>query len=220
MSWAIKQRWNHVLFLNWKVDPSQIQFKVPFPLDLYEGKAVISVVPFFMDQIRFPLTPAIPWISSLWELNLRTYVTSNGIPGIYFLRLDSNHRIGNWIAKNFFKLPYRLNNISAKVIGDRYSVRAHAKDYHLHIEAQIRDEPIIDPFQKWITERYHLFLQHEGRVIRGDAIHEPWKIKKAHLHTLEGNFGRLSGTPLSNEVDSIYYSKKLDVRFSKFIHVR
>ena len=53
MSWTIEQRWSQVLFVNWKVPATELHRLVPFPLDLHEGKAVLSLVLFFMDHVRF-----------------------------------------------------------------------------------------------------------------------------------------------------------------------
>jgi uncharacterized membrane protein len=114
--WIIKQQWRNVFFIHYKVDPLLIASKVPFKLDLYEGQAVISIVPFLMDGIRFPFFPPIPKISRLWELNLRTYVEVNGIKGIYFFTLETDSKIGELIAKNFFNLPYQYSKLKLKLI--------------------------------------------------------------------------------------------------------
>ena len=55
--WVIEQHWKHVLFMHWKLDPELLQPHVPFALDLHEGAAVLSIVPFKMESIRSPLTP-------------------------------------------------------------------------------------------------------------------------------------------------------------------
>jgi uncharacterized membrane protein len=119
-TWVIEQIWKHVFFIHYKVDPEVIAASVPFDLDLYEGKAVLTIVPFFMEGIRFPFLPKVPKLSSLWELNLRTYVVVNGIKGIYFLTLETDSKIGEFIAQKFFFLPYRYSKIKAIVSKERY----------------------------------------------------------------------------------------------------
>jgi uncharacterized protein YqjF (DUF2071 family) len=216
MSWIIEQRWNHVLFLNWKVDPALIQPHVPFPLDLHEGKAVLSIVPFLMDRIRFPFTPVVPGLSSLWELNLRTYVKVNGIPGVYFFCLDTPNLLGNWIAQKFFRLPYRSSKIESSVQKSEYKFQSIGKDYRLTINANLLSESSNDPFQKWVTERYHLFLEKNGKTWRGDVIHEPWSVQQAKLNVIKGEFTQQIGQELPPQFDSIYYAKQIYVRFKPF----
>ncbi len=216
MSWIIEQRWNHVLFLNWKVDPSSIQGQIPFPLDLYDGKAVVSIVPFLMDRIRFPFTPVIPGLSRLWELNLRTYVKVNGIPGVYFFCLDTPNILGNWIAQNFFRLPYRFSRIESSVKNMDYNFESKGKDYLLNINANILSDKTTNPFQKWVTERYHLFLEKNGKSWRGDVIHEPWQVHSAKMNLIQGQFTHQIGHELPSQFDSIYYAKQIYVRFKPF----
>ncbi len=217
MSWIIKQRWNHVLFLNWKIDPERIRHHVPFPLDLQDGKAVLSVVPFFMDRVRFPYSPSVPLVSSLWELNLRTYVVCDGVPGIYFFCLDTPHRLGNWIARSVFGLPYRYARIHASLERDRYQLSARGIDYDLSLEAGISNEEDSSPSRQWITERYHLFLKRKDRFFRGEVIHPPWKTVRASSVLCRGRFSELAGVALPETPDSAYYARSLDVRFRPFI---
>ena len=216
-NWIIQQQWSDVLFVNWRVDPAQIQSLVPFDLDLFEGDAVISVVPFFMSGIRFPWTPSVPWLSELWELNLRTYVVCNGVPGIYFFTLDTSHRIGNLIARSCFKLPYRYARIQCKLEEPKYLFQSVGGQYRLSFQAEWSEEEVNDSLQKWITERYHLFIRQGARIIRGDVEHERWKVRKAMITSYSGNFSEQYGIKLNSSPSSVYYSIGLKVRFSPFI---
>jgi len=62
--WIISQRWMDVVFIHYKVDAKELQKIVPFPLDLFEGEAVVSIVPFVMGRIRFPFLIPIPGLQS------------------------------------------------------------------------------------------------------------------------------------------------------------
>ncbi len=222
MSWTIEQRWSHALFLNWKVSEAALQHQVPFPLDLHEGQAVLSLVPFFMDQIRFRGLPRVPVFSSLWELNLRTYVKVNGVPGIYFFTLETPHGLGNFIARTFFDLPYRKARISADVGEKDYSLRAEGRradlvPYDLSLDLEIGATESTDPFQKWITERYHLFLKKGDITIRGDVHHEPWKTRSIKVHSLQGGISILPKLPGAHELASSFAGDPLKVRFSPFV---
>ena len=219
--WIIQQQWSNVLFVNWKVDPLTLQKIIPFDLDLHEKQAVVSVVPFFMSHVRFPWTPRIPFISELWELNLRTYVVHQGRPGIYFLTLDSSHRLGNCIARSFFKLPYQYASIQFRMhqqelSNAEYILQASGKNYQMNLKANVSKANIDDSFQRWVTERYCLFIRHGNKVIRGDVEHEKWKVQKAELKNYSGNFSDQYGVQLPSSPSSVYYAKKLNVRFSPF----
>ena len=172
-----------------------------------------------MDRIRFPFTPVVPGVSTLWELNLRTYVKYQGIPGIYFFCLDTPHRMGNWIANNFFHLPYRFSTIEGRANSTDFSFSASGLGYEMGIEGGITAEAIRDPFQKWVTERYHLFLQKGTEAMRGDVIHDPWETLSFRLRRFEGNFAHSLGVPLDHTPNSIYYARPIRVRFKPFLNL-
>ena len=215
--WVIEQQWSQVLFLNWKVDPAQLQSRVPFELDLFDGRAVISIVPFYMSQIRFPWTPVVPGISKLWELNLRTYVKHAGKSGIYFFTLDSSSRIGNWIAQKFFKLPYRYAKMTCETEKDQYDFDSAGADYRLRIRSRLESQAIENEFQRWVTERYHLFLTDRGEVFRGDVSHAPWKTQSVQVLECSGEFSDLAGLRLEGIPHSAYHARPLQVRFAPFV---
>lgn len=214
-----------MLFVNWKVPPFALQDAVPFPLDLHEGCAVLSLVPFFMDQVRFRGLPQVPVASSLWEVNLRTYVRVNGVPGIYFFTLETPHRIANAIARNFFDLPYRYARVSAAVTASEYRMNVNGmfpggRPYELKLLARSGTEHSSSEFQKWITERYHLFLKRKGSIVRGDVFHDPWKARAAQVLQLEGGISAVSGFPALVNLESCFWADPLRVRFAPFVVLR
>jgi uncharacterized protein YqjF (DUF2071 family) len=225
MGWTIEQRWSQVLFVNWKVPATELQPMVPFPLDLHEGQAVLSLVPFFMDRVRFRGLPAIPIGSSLWEINLRTYVKVNGVQGIYFFTLETPHRLANAIARTFFALPYRDARVDAKVSEAEYRLKVAGHDaqgvpYRLNLEAKKGDEASRDKthseFQTWITERYHLFVKKGESTIRGDVFHSPWSVQRAGITSLEGGISILPRLPSTESLEECFWAEPLRVRFAPF----
>ena len=106
--WIIQQKWSDVLFVSFEVDYDLLRSELPKDLevDTFNGKAYLSIVPFVMSDIRFFFTPPLPF-SKLSELNLRTYVRYKNKPGIYFFTLDSDHRLGNFLAQKIFN--YRID---------------------------------------------------------------------------------------------------------------
>jgi uncharacterized protein len=87
------QRWLHLLFLHWPVEPRTIQSTLPpgLQVDTFSGQGWIGIVPFFMRGVRPVGLPSIVGPSNFLELNLRTYVRDrDGRPGIWFYSLDAN----------------------------------------------------------------------------------------------------------------------------------
>src|SRR5262249_44077214 len=81
-----RQSWEDLLFLHWRVAPSDLTPHVPSPLQVetFDGRAWVSLVLFRL-WVRPRWLPFLPGVSSLLEANLRTYVHLAGKPGIWFL---------------------------------------------------------------------------------------------------------------------------------------
>lgn len=213
--WIIQQEWRHVLFLHYTIDPKFIQSLVPFQLDLYEAKAVISIVPFLMNGIRFPFLPPLPFVSRLWELNIRTYVEVNGVKGVYFFTLETDSKLGELIAQKFFHLPYRYSKIAAQISKNHYSFHHQREKLNFNLDVELLDQKSNSEFDLWTTERYSLFAQHKNKTYQGIVEHKPWELKKININKLENNFTKM----FINEdlkLISFSYSKYLKVRFKPF----
>ena len=106
--WIMKQTWNDLLFAHWPIPFAQLRPLVPegLMLDTFDGQCWIGVVPFWMSGVRARGLPAMPGFSRLPELNVRTYVTYGGKPGVYFFSLDITSHLAVWGARTVYHLPY------------------------------------------------------------------------------------------------------------------
>jgi uncharacterized protein YqjF (DUF2071 family) len=194
------------------VDAFELQKKVPFPLDLYRGEAVVSIVPFVMRKIRFPFLFPVPGLSQLLELNLRTYVKVNGRSAVYFFTLDSNHLPAVLIARWFFALPYRWIKLSFSFHGI-YEFTSP----QFHLKALVKEVKASSDFDRWATERYALFTKRGEAVYEGNVDHRPWVLQELAVIELEDNFSSIIGEDLKMQsLLGASYSQSLDVRFRPF----
>jgi hypothetical protein len=105
--------WRRVLMIHLEVDAEALQRAVPYPLDLFQGRAFVSLVAFTMQDLR-PHRGG-RWMAQLFQpiashdfLNVRTYVAPHGEPGIHFLAEWLNSRLAVRLGPMTFGLPYRL----------------------------------------------------------------------------------------------------------------
>jgi len=96
--WVMTQQWNDLLFLHYEIAPEKLRDLVPstLTLDTYQQRAWLSITPFWMNHLRPPGIPSLPWVSQFSELNVRTYVAYEGRPGVYFFSLDASHLSAVW----------------------------------------------------------------------------------------------------------------------------
>src|SRR3954452_5328843 len=105
--WVMGQTWLDLLFAHWPVPTSELRRVVPdaVPIDTYEGSAWLGVTPFQVSGARPRGIPALPYLSRFAEVNVRTYATVDGRPGIYFLSLDASSLLAVLGARRTYRLP-------------------------------------------------------------------------------------------------------------------
>jgi uncharacterized protein YqjF (DUF2071 family) len=103
---SLAMDWRELLFASWPADPDAVAAHLPDALavDTHDGDAWLSVVPFTNGAVRPRGLPAQVGVD-LPELNLRTYVTLDGTPSVYFFSLDAEGVLGVLGARLFHHLP-------------------------------------------------------------------------------------------------------------------
>ena len=75
-------------------------------IDTFDGQAWLGIIPFSMTGVRLRWTPPVPGLSAFPELNVRTYVTAQDKPGVWFFSLDAANALAVLAARAAFHLPY------------------------------------------------------------------------------------------------------------------
>jgi uncharacterized protein len=146
---------------------------------------------------------------------VRTYVTADGRPGIFFISLDAARSWAVVGARRVYKLPYyraRMSMSKHEWI-DFSSERIGAGSKRLRFRARYRPSghvfrPAQGDIEHFLTERYRLYTSDGSRILCGDAHHGPWSIQSAEAHIEENTMSpepiELAGEPL------FHYSARQD----------
>ena len=220
--WVMEQSWHDVLFAHWDVPAESLRALIPagLALDLFEGQAWLGVVPFRMTGVRPRFVPAMPWLSAFPELNVRTYVTAWGKPGVWFFSLDAGNPLAVAIARAWFHLPYyraqmRIRDASGWI--QYASMRTH--DGAAPADFQGRYRPVGEPFfgvrgtlEHFLTERYCLYTSGAGhRLYRGEIHHAPWALQLAEAEIQVNTMAACLGIRLPAELPLLHFSRRQDV---------
>ncbi|HKG43950.1 MAG TPA: DUF2071 domain-containing protein [Gaiellaceae bacterium] len=213
-SWIMGQSWQDLLFAHWRVEAAALRKLVPTGLsvDEHDGSAWLGITPFVLTGFRLRGTLPLPVVSSFPELNVRTYVTAEDKPGIWFFSLDTSSRGAVEAARRAYRLPYFHARMSVDRTGDRvdYSSarREAARPFVFtagYEPAGDRYEPKPGTLDHFLTERYCLYAADEAGLHRAQIHHPPWQIRAAEaaieLNTMPPDGVELQGEPLLHLAD-------------------
>jgi uncharacterized protein YqjF (DUF2071 family) len=215
------QTWTSLLFAHWPVPASALGKVVPpqLPLDTYDGSAWLGVTPFRVEGLRLRGTAPVPGLSSFPEINVRTYVTIEGKPGIYFLSLDADSRAAVRAARHSYRLPYFRSRISMREEEKETSfnaMRVSGDGPEASFRARYGPEGQRLPqrpgsLERWLTERYCLYAFDESeRLHRGEIHHPPWPLHGAWAEIDASTMARPYGIDLEEE-PLLHFSARHDV---------
>ena len=216
------QTWCDLLFAHWPVDPEALRPVVDpsLPIDTFDGRAWIAVTPFAVHAFRLRLSPPIPLVHRFPEVNVRTYVTIDDKPGIYFFSLHAGSGIAVESARRVYHLPYFRSRAtieardgevawqSARVEGD--GPAAALRTRYRPVGPRFEAEP--GTLEHFLVERYCLYTVTEAGVHRGEIHHPPWQIQAAHAEIEENTMARPIGLELPGE-PLLHLARRQDVVF-------
>jgi uncharacterized protein YqjF (DUF2071 family) len=217
------QTWENLLFAHWRVDHAAVRRVVPakIPIDTFDGSAWLAVTPFHVTGMRARLLPPLPGVARFAEINVRTYTTIDGRPGIYFFSLDTTNRPAVAAARRVYRLPYFRARMRVEEIGERIRYEterasgdgpaaAAALEYGPTGPVSL---PVPGTFEHWAAERYCLYtLDDDGRVLRGDIHHPPWPLQPAAATFSRNSMGDQVGLALDGD-PVVHFARRQDVLF-------
>ena len=219
--WIMTQSWHDLLFAHWPVDVGELRAAVPpgFELDLFDGRAYIGVIPFHMTNVAPRGLPSVPFVSAFNELNVRTYVTVGGRPGIYFFSLDADSTMAVTVARTIFHLPYFSASMTVKVAGDRVGYRSRRTSGEGRAELACEYNPVgpaytADPgtLDWFLTERYCLYtLDSSNHACRLEIHHQQWPLQRAEARFDVNTMAEAAGLRLASMAPVLHFAKRQDM---------
>ncbi len=226
--------WHDLLFMHWRVPVEALRPHIPraLPIDTFDGSAWIGIVPFYMRNVRPRYTTSVSRLSNFAELNVRTYVTLDGKPGVWFFSLDCENAIAVRLARRLFFLPYMDAEMAVDVpphpsplpegegAGVAYaSQRIHRNEPSAEFIASYRPTGGVFHAQPgtldyFLTARYCLYsadARDTLRVYRGEIDHADWPLQPAEAEVKRNTMTEQIGLTLPKEPPHLLFARQLDV---------
>jgi len=186
--------WMGVVFIHYEVPITELQPHVPFQIDLFEGKAYVSLVAFTMQRMRpFRGGRLTAWllkpIARNDFLNLRTYVRHNGEPGIYFMTEWMNNPFSVRLGPITFGLPYNFGDLKyqngheTNVLRGAVCEKTNQQSftYQARLVQKHFTQCTAGSLDEFLLERYTAFTSHgiNRRFFR--IWHSPWRQQRLDI---------------------------------------
>ncbi|MFM8793758.1 MAG: YqjF family protein [Acidimicrobiales bacterium] len=217
---VMKQKWLDLAYLHWRVDPAAVARLLPdgLEVDTFDGDAWVGLVPFSMRGIGVPGLPAVPWLGSFPEINVRTYVIRNGVPGVWFLSLDVNRFLPALVARVTYRLPYCWGRASNRVDGNRLESTVHRHwpsrgaqtSLSVDIGGVIEQQSALEVF---LTARWGLYSRGPGgRLMYAPVDHPRWVLHRATPQRVDDTLVVAAGLPVPVGEPHCMFSPGVPVR--------
>lgn len=173
-----------------------------------------------MRNISFPFIPPVPYFGSFPEVNVRTYVKRNGVPGVWFFSLDVNRMIPAFVARTTYFIPYCWGRASHKkddqhlhtTVKRRWPSRSSTQ-IELTIGAEIKEPTDLAHF---LSARWGLYSKgFRGRLRYAPVDHEQWHLCEANIVNLEDHLVTAAGLPAPTGEAHVMFSPGVSVRIGK-----
>jgi uncharacterized protein YqjF (DUF2071 family) len=226
----MSQWWRDICFVHWSVDPALMAPHLPPGVrpDLHEGSAWVGLIPFRMVDAGLGRGPAVPFLGSFLEMNVRTYsVDDSGRRGVVFLSLEAQRALVVAGAVGVFAVPYKWARMRFAAQPDNHgrltvnytSRRLVARRPQPSSRMSVCVGPAIatpSARDHFLTARFGLHTRAAGRTLWVPNTHGPWPLHSATLLDLEDSLLSAAGLPgltPQRAPDSVLFSPGVRTEF-------
>lgn len=221
LPWVMQQTWNDLLFAHYPIKIEKLRSLVPdsLTIDTFDGVGWVGIVPFHITKSRVKGVPPIPGMAAFPELNVRTYVSLDGKPGVYFLSMDATNLLAVAGARTLYHLPYVVADMNVSYSNGFINYDSKRLDESGAV-LNCRYRPISEAyygqkgtFDEWMAERYCLYtVNGSGNLKRCDILHQPWQLQKAEAEFYMNTMLSNQSIFVENPEPILHFSKEKKVR--------
>lgn len=223
----LRNTWQELTFLHYRYDPADVQRLLPdgLTVDTFDGDAYVSLIPFQMRDASPRFVPALPFVSSFNETNVRTYVVdSAGNRAIWFFTLEADQLAVVALARLVLGFPYVWSAMSTEIEGTRRTYRTTNRRWPrtprsqttVEIEVGGRiDEP--DDLDVFLTARWGTVARwpmRRGRLRHHPVDHAAWWLHEATLTRVDHQSLPAAGLPAPTDPPIVRWVRSIDARFA------
>lgn len=188
-NWLIKQNTEYSYIINAKISEEYLRPYVSehFQIDKFQQSPYISLVIVKNRSLSFKYLPFVKNKNS-FHIYLRTYIKRNGIPGHFYISIDTNHKKLNHIFKTLTDFP--INDSSIKSITDSVKTQIDSSGKSLNLYANLEKKSERFLFEtndelNWMQNRFNIFNLQKGQVVNWKLDYSPERVFKTKVSNLQ-----------------------------------
>jgi uncharacterized protein YqjF (DUF2071 family) len=218
----MQQGWYDLAYVHFRYPVHEVARLLPAGLevDTFDGDAWVGLIPFSMRAVGLPRLPAVPYLGNFSEVNVRTYVRRNGVPGVWFFSLDVDRLLPAVVARLTYRLPYCWGRTTHRREGDqlvtdvdrRWPRPAGAATTMLRVRM---GDPIAEPddLAVFLSARWGLFSAgRSGRLRYAPVDHPRWPLHTAEIVSIDDHLVTAAGLPSPETEPHVMWSPGVPVR--------
>jgi uncharacterized protein YqjF (DUF2071 family) len=222
------QSWRELTFLHWAVDPARVAPLLPRGTrpDVVEDRTYVGLVPFRMVGLTLGRGPAVPWLGTFLETNVRLYsVDDRGRRGVVFRSLDVDRAAVVPAIRATIGAPYRWAEMSLGRTGDvvRYDARLRTgRRPTSHVVVRVGGTRAPTPLDDFLTARWAAHVRRPWGTTYVRNQHDPWPLRAAEVLELDDQLVADAGLPgvTDRPPDHVAFSEGVYAEFSRPVRVR
>jgi uncharacterized protein YqjF (DUF2071 family) len=219
---VMRQIWQQLGFLHWRVEPAAIAALLPpgLEVDCFDGAAYVGVVPFTIPLTRTARL-GLPMAPAFHEINARTYVHRGGRdPGVWFFSLDATSRLAVAGARIAYRLPYFAAEIALEEAGGWVDYESRRRRGAAHFRARYQPVGPVAPaapgsLEFFLAERYLLYAPARRGLRTARVHHAPYPLQAAVAEEVAQTLTEAAGLPpgaCSGPPPLVHYAAGVDVQ--------
>ncbi|MFT5904552.1 MAG: hypothetical protein ACI9E1_000136 [Cryomorphaceae bacterium] len=203
----LKTKWRNLMMANYEVDEKFLDSYIPSgcELDLYKGRALVSVVAFEFSDTSLCGIP-MPFYRNFPEINLRIYVkrivAGEWRRGVVFIKEIIPHRFPAWIARTVFRENFHVMPVSIEMT-----------DHHINYnwgEGNVLAGKLGNELKDWqegteekfIGDNFWAFKKvDEQKTLEFKVTHQPWKMRFVKDIEVSFDFATLYGKEFATAIE-------------------
>ena len=217
--------WDNLIIATYTCESTLLQEYLPknVSLDLYEGKALMSLVAFTFSEVKM-FGFKVPFHQNFPEINLRTYVKDNltGIKGVLFIKEIAPKILVQKMAKICYNEPFNYGKIKHSIIKEEKVSEINYQYFFKQKKTQIKSIVLnntfecYSSFEKFIIERKYAF------TLLKNKTYDLYKIERDYwqkFKTISVEWNAQIGLMFPEKLHKTLMQKPISLKVLKGSHV-